>query len=147
MNDKFLTYWNPDDKQASCIIREGNEVFYGTAWCHPDDKDMANENTGTSYAIMRANIKMLQHKKNNVYRPSLKALKHLQSCMEISTHYNSKSYEAKMLQRQINYYEDMITITEKMIDDIREELKSTIDKKDEFYKKIRKARNQSDKIN
>ena len=57
--------------------------------------------------------------------------------MAFSPQYNPKSYEAKALQRQINYYEDMITLTEKAIDDLRKELKTTIDQKDNLYKKIR----------
>lgn len=137
MKEKYIMNWDPEEKIASCIIEDGNNIFYGSAWCHPDDKDFGNEATGCNYAMARANIKLLQHKKNNIYRPSLKALKHLQSCMVFSPQYNPKSYEAKALQRQINYYEDMITLTEKAIDDLRKELKTTIDQKDDLYKKIR----------
>lgn len=138
MKEKYIMNWDPEEKIASCIIEDSNNIFYGSAWCHPDDQDMGNELTGCNYAMARANIKLLQHKKNNIYRPSLKALKHLQACMNFSSHYNPKSYEARMLQRQINYYENMITITEKAIDDLRKELKTNIDQKDELYKKVRK---------
>ena len=35
--------WDDENKVATCLLYYKNKVFYGTASCHPDDMDFANE--------------------------------------------------------------------------------------------------------
>ena len=130
--------WNAEEFSALCTLTDRNEVFYGFATAHPNDQDLANEYTGLHIAENRALIKALQHRKNYVLTPGLKSLKHLYYSMKQSTHFNSKSYEAKMLNRQIQQYEDDIEATKQMIAEIKKHLKEYIEGKDSAYKKTRK---------
>ena len=55
-----------------------------------------------------------------------------------SKHYNQKSYEARMLHRQIKIKENQIkTLVNERLE-LREDLYRYLQKKEEFYKKIRK---------
>lgn len=130
--------WNGEEFSAQCTLTNGNEVFYGFAFAHPTDQDLANEYTGLHIAENRALIKALQHRKNYVLTPGLKSLKHLYYSMKQSTHFNPESYEAKMLNRQIRQYEDDIEATKQMIAEIKDHLKEYIAGKDSAYKKTRK---------
>ena len=130
--------WDAEEGIAQCVLVDGNEVFYGFASVHPDDRDLANEYTGLHIAENRAMINALQYRKNYVITPSLKALKHLYCSMQHSTHFNPKSYEAKMLNRQIQLFEDDLEATKETIAELKEYLKTYIQKKDEAYKAIRK---------
>jgi hypothetical protein len=60
--------------------------------------------------------------------------------MSHSTQFNPKSYENKMLQRQIRLLEFDLTTAHEMIQYERESLKEYIDKKDDMYKRIRRQR-------
>lgn len=60
--------------------------------------------------------------------------------MKHSKKFNEKSYENKMLQRQINMIKQDIQTVKEMIEEERNNLKSYIDTKDDFYKKVRANR-------
>ena len=137
-----IYHWDAEEGIAQCTLIDGNEVFYGFATVHPDDADLANEYTGLHIAQNRAIIKALQYRKNYVLVPGLKALKQLYYSMAHSTHFNPKSYEAKMLIRQIKLHEDDIQATKEAIEEGKKSLKEYIDAKDKAYKKTRKRNSQ-----
>lgn len=96
---------------AFCYIEKGDNLFLGSACLHPDDADIASEITGCEIAEARANIDMMQWIKNNEIKPGLKALKHLYSCVSMSSNFNPKSYENRLLRRQIRKFEnDLATV-------------------------------------
>lgn len=140
-----IYHWDAEEGFAQCTLIDGNEVFYGFATVHPDDQDLANEYTGLHIAENRATIKALQHRKNYILTPSLKALKHLYSSMRHSKQFNPTSYEAKMLNRQICLLEDDLEATKEAIAELREYLKTYLQKKDAAYKAIRK-RNKNEQL-
>ena len=119
---------------------EYNLTFTGTAYCHPDDDSWKNELVGIEIAKRRAWIKVYQHFKNHELRPQLNALKQLYHSMNRSKNFNEKSYENRMLQRQIRMITFDLTTINETIAELRKDLKHYIDKKDEFHRSIENLR-------
>ena len=143
MKKEPLFDYNSETGISSCLIedRDGN-IIYGIAKCHPDDMDMANEKTGCDFAYRRAYIKVLQAYKKEL-KTELKVLKQLYYSMNRSKYFNPKSYENKMLQRQIRQRQEDIEYTNNAIKEAKNKLNYIINEKDKFYKNIRKNRNQA----
>ena len=108
MSYKEYYYWDDERGHARFEIEDKNHMFIGHAQCHPDDMIVKNENFGIEIAEIRARLEQLRYIRDNEIKPALKALKHLHATMATSKHYNKKSYEAKMLWRQIKYYESCL---------------------------------------
>ena len=123
-----------------CTLTDGKRFFYGEAMCHDDDMDMLSEKTGCQIALWRAEINYYKHIKKYELTPSLKALNHLYSVMKNSKNFNQKSYENKMLQRQIRQIENDLTVVNNLLTMKKQELKTYIEEKDKFYKHIRANR-------
>lgn len=94
-------YFNYEDGKTNCIIEDKGIIGIGNALCHPDDKDVCSERTGSHIAEQRAKIHFLQNKKEVKLKPALQALNHLYSTMEQSKYFNQFSYEAKRIRKEI----------------------------------------------
>lgn len=138
---KSVYSWNPETFEAGCILYYNNNTFVGYAIAHPDDRDLAGQLTGCTIAEARANIALLQHRRDNEIIPGLKALNQLYYSMKHSKKYNEKSYENKMLYRQIKNLEEDLKLTKDLIKNYKESLKKYIKEKDERFKQIRAYRN------
>lgn len=125
---------------ATCVISYNNVFFVGEAKCHPDDMDFASERTGLCIAEARANIKLMTYIRDTTIKPALATLRHLQRNMESSKNYNPKSYEAKMVRGQLRSLEKDLAVANNDIAEEKQYLKEYIQKKDEFYKKMRAKR-------
>lgn len=89
--------WNEVTGSTMCAIEDQKgRVFIGTAMCHEDDKDMKSRRTGEEISYRRARIEQLRTLRSDL-KLELKALKQLYYSMKHSSHFNSKSYENKML--------------------------------------------------
>ena len=133
--------WDETAGIASCILTDGNIFFCGTASCHSDDADMMSEKTGCEIAYRRAKIESFKYYRNTL-KQQLKALNQLYYSMNQSQKFNPKSYENRMLQRQIQMIKlDLDTVNEMLVGE-RQKLKTYIDEKDKFYNQIRKMRKQ-----
>ena len=137
--------WDPETKTATCFLFDKNEVFVGIAQCHPDDEEFMSEKTGLIIAETRAQLDALRHLKNHVLKPELAALEHFYYTINKSKHYNKKSYEAKMLWRQMKIKKGEIAETQNAIIEIKKNLKQFIDDKDNFYKSVKKNREANNK--
>ncbi len=124
---------------ATCILYDGNKTYCGAALCHPDDKDMMSERTGQEIAFRRAEIQALRGFRDEI-KLELKSLKQLYYSINRSKYYNAKSYEARMLNRQIKTKESDLQTVKEYIKQKDKELRDYIAAKDEFYKKIRHNR-------
>ena len=131
--------WSKEEGTTVCAISDGKNTFYGMAHCHPDDADMMSEKTGCEIAYRRACIKAYKHSVSQL-KERLAALNQLYYSMKHSKNFNSKSYENKMLQRQIRLIKSDLAAVKEMI--VHEELglNALIVAKEEFYKAIRKQR-------
>lgn len=143
---KPIFNWNPEDKIASCIITDKEKIFYGTASCHPDDEDMMGEKTGCEIAFKRASIKLFRSYRDEL-KIELKTLEQLYYAMNRSKNFNKKSYETKMLLRAIRRTKNDLAEIKSILINEEQSLKSYIENKDKFYKRIRKNRQIEDKDN
>lgn len=132
--------WDDLNKVALCVIYDGQNTYYGQARCHEKDMDMCSEKTGCEIAFRRARIKYLQYYRDTL-KTQIKALNQLYYSMKHSKKFNPKSYENKMLQRQIRLTNLDLDTVKEMLTTEQQELKAYLDKKDIFYNRIRNKRN------
>lgn len=126
-----------------CYVKDDKgRLYIGTAMCHEEDRDMESWRTGEEIAFRRARMDYLRGQREYDIKPRLAALKHLQGCMRHSSQFNPKSYENRMLCRQIRLLEfDLATIKEELAY-ARKSLKEYIEGKDKIYKLIRTNKGQ-----
>lgn len=110
----------------------------GTAMCHEDDVDMMSWRTGEEIAFRRAKMDCLRIHRNADLLPRLAALNQLYYSMKHSTKFNPKSYENKMLQRQIRAIKFDLTTIKEMLAYEQKNLKEYIQGKEKVYQRIRK---------
>lgn len=137
---KYIHNWDEESKCATCIIQDKNQTFYGLATCHPDDEDMMNQNTGLEIATRRAEIKYFKYQRN-ILKIKLNTLHQVYNSMKDSKKFNSKSYESRMLRKQIFILNSELDVVKEIIANLQENLTTYINLKDEFYQGIRKNRN------
>lgn len=138
---KPIFHYDKETGCSTCVIETKYGKFSGTACCHPDDMDMASEKVGCEIAYSRAAIDSLKHERDNIIKPSLKALKQLYYSMNRSKKFNPKSYEYKMLKRQIECWEFDLAVINDMIDTERTWIRDYINTKEALYQNIRANRN------
>ena len=131
--------WDAEYGIATCTIFYNNKTFTGTANCHPEDTDVMSRLTGQIIAETRATISYLSHIRDNELRPQLNSLLQLYYSMNRSKNFNPKSYEAKMLYRQITLIKNDLEAIKEEITNIKQNLKDYINQKELSYKKIREV--------
>ena len=142
MKNEPIFNWDEETGIASCILSDGEKVYTGFAQCHPDDEDMKGQKTGCEIAFRRARINALRGYRDEL-KIRLSTLNQLYHSMNISYRFNEKSYENKMLQRQIRQINFDLATAKEMIATEQENLRTYIKEKDEFYTKTRMRRNKA----
>lgn len=142
MKNEPIFNWDEEAGIASCILSDGEKVYTGFAQCHPDDEDMKGQKTGCEIAFRRARINALRGYRDEL-KIRLSTLNQLYHSMNISYRFNEKSYENKMLQRQIRQINFDLATAKEMIATEQENLRTYIKEKDEFYTKTRMRRNKA----
>ena len=87
----------------------------------------------------RAIIKRLQHIKNNIIKPELKALKNALNVLNQSSKCNPKSQEMRILRKQIKVKENDLATVKAEIAMEKQYLSDYIKNKEIIYNKIRQA--------
>ena len=136
MKNEPILHWDEEAGVASCIVSDNEKVYTGFARCHPDDSDMSSQKTGCEIALRRAKIAALRGYRDEL-KIRLSALKQLYYSMNKSQRFNAKSYENKMLQRQIRQINFDLDTTKEMIATEEQNLRTYIADKDKFYQKVR----------
>ena len=139
MKNEPIFNWDEEAGIASCILSDGEKVYTGFAQCHPDDEDMKGQKTGCEIAFRRARINTLRGYRDEL-KIQIKALNQLYYSMNKSTKFNEKSYENRMLQRQIRMINFDLATTKEMIATEEQNLRAYIKSKDVFYTQTRKRR-------
>ena len=142
MKHEPIFNWDEETGISSCILSDGEKIYTGFAQCHPDDSDMKGQKTGCEIAFRRARINALRGYRDEL-KIQLKALNQLYYSMNLSYRFNEKSYENKMLQRQIRQINFDLATAKEMIATEQESLRVYIKEKDEFYNKTRMRRNKA----
>ena len=134
------------DGYAKCLAEDDmGRVFIGEAWCADEDKDFESMIMGSAIAEMRAQIEAAK-----TYRDDLKikisALNQLYYSMKHSKQFNPKSYENKMLHRQIKLLENDLSIAKHQLAVLKLDLFEYINDKDQLHKKIKENRSASNDL-
>ena len=137
MNKQPEYTWSERYGTATCTLFYKNYEFTGVANCHPDDKDMMSKLTGQTIAEYRATLKYLRFIRDCELQPQLKSLKQLYYSMNHSKYFNPKSYEVKMLYRQINQLTEDLKENKYLIDLTKKELKTYLTTKERDHKQLR----------
>ena len=137
MNKQPEYTWSERYGTATCTLFYKNYEFTGVANCHPDDQDMMSKLTGQTIAEYRATIKYLRFIRDCELQPRLKALKQLYYSMNHSKYFDPKSYEAKMLYRQINILKEDLKENKYLIDFTKQELETYLITKERDHKQLR----------
>ena len=141
MKNKTKIEWFEEPGLALCTITDSyDRTYHAEAFCHSNDQDMKSEKTGCEIANRRAEIMVLKGYVKNELKPRLRALKQLYYSMNRSKYFNEKSYENKMLQKQIHVIKNELDTTNQIIAELEYDLSRYLDEKDKFYKKIRHLR-------
>ena len=98
---------------------------------------MMSKLTGQTIAEYRATIKYLQFIRDCELQPQLKALKQLYYSMNHSKYFSPKSYEAKMLYRQINILQEDLKENKYLIDFTKAQLEAYIVGKEHDHQQLR----------
>ena len=141
MSQNYTTEYEYGYGTSCFAIIYKDQIFFGKAECHPDDKDMESERTGLTIAEARAHIKMLKFIKQHEIQPVIDAYRHLLKNIQSSTHHNPKAYESCMLRSQLSHWETKLAEITTNIADEEKYLKEYTDQKDKLYRRLR-ARNQ-----
>ena len=139
MKNEPIFSWEEERGIASCILSDGEKIYTGFAQCHPDDEDMKGQKTGCEIAFRRARINALRGYRDEL-KIKLAVLNQLYHSMDMSHRFNPKSYENKMLQRQIRMTNFDLDTTKEMIATEKQNLNTYIKEKDDFYRKTRVRR-------
>ena len=137
MNRQPQYLWNENTGTAIATIFYKNYTFTGEAQCHPDDQDMMSKLTGQTIAEYRAILKYLRFIRDCELQPQLKSLKQLYYSMNHSKYFHPKSYEVKMLYRQINQLTEDLKENKYLIDLTKKELKTYLITKERDHTQLR----------
>jgi len=130
------------DGYAKCVAEDDmGRVFMGEAWCADEDKDFESMIMGSTIAEMRAQIAAAKTYRDDL-KIKLSALNQLYYSMKHSKQFNPKSYENKMLHRQIKLIEGDLEIAKHQLAVLKLDLFEYINDKDAYHQKIRKMRAQ-----
>ena len=137
MNKEPIYEWHNDEGVAVCVLQYKTMTITGLAQCHPDDEDMKSKLTGETIAELRAVIKLWQFIRDFEIMPQLKSLKQLYYSMNHSKYFDPRSYEAKMLYRQIKLLEEDLVAVKEEIQRSKDELKAYLETKEKDHEKLR----------
>lgn len=136
MKNEPIFTWDEESGVASCILSDGEKIYTGFAQCHPDDNDMKGEKTGCEIAFKRARIHALRGYRDEL-KIKLSTLKQLYYTMNRSKHFNPKSYENRMLQRQLRMINFDLDTVKEILATEEQNLREYLKNKDDFYVKTR----------
>lgn len=123
MKEHIEHSYNPETGLSSFTIYYKNIPIIATAQCSPEDRqaNLQSNVLGLIIAEKRAWRKYYAYVRDNSIKPQLEALHQLYYSMKHSKQFNSKSYEAKMLFRQIKYHEEDLEFIKSEIKSLKAE--------------------------
>lgn len=141
--------WDAETHTATCVLTIQNKKFSGRAICHEDDLDMESMHTGLFIAEARARIEYLKYLRDDC-QAKLQALLDFYFTINNSRHFNTKSYESRMLIRQIKFRQENLEMAKDLLNEERAYLKTYLETKENTYQAFRNLRksgiNPADKI-
>ena len=143
INDSRTHFSYDPETHTTYCKREGKHTrFYGSARCHPNDWEFESKLVGEHYAYTRSMIEELVANRNEL-RAELKVLKHLYNILEQNPRVHYDSIECFTIRKQIKNIERDIADVRDLIRTTKQEMREMMEAKDEFYKKLRKVREEN----
>ena len=131
--------WNEEMGVAKCVLYYKDLEFCGTAYCHPEDRDMKNKLMGQRIAEKRAILEFLRFIRDYEIKIKLDTLNHYYYGIKQSKNFNKESYEVKSLYRQIHLLEKDLVLVRQEISDTKNMIKGYIEQKEQEHNKLRKV--------
>jgi len=139
MKRKPAFSWDPETGSALCILYDRNNLYYGTAQCADQDKDMMSEKTGCEIAYHRAMISALRSHRDEL-QAQYQGLHNYYYSMNNSKYFDPESYPIRRLKDHLEMIKNDISVIKDEIKKEQNFLNLYITDKDNFYKKIRSNR-------
>lgn len=95
------SYFNEVLGKSISVIKHKKKKYYGYAWIHPEDKEIASKYTGCRYAEMRAEIKALKAEHKREKAACEECRKFVKACSQYKN-FDKDSPTAKAMYRQLN---------------------------------------------
>ena len=134
--------YDPETHTTYCEREVKHGKYYGEAKCHPNDWEFESKLVGEYYAYTRSMLKELSSNREEL-RAQIKGLKHLYNILEQNPRVHYDSIECYTIRRQIKLMERDLADIRALIKTTKQELYEYMTAKDEFYKKLRKARSEN----
>lgn len=143
INDSRTHFSYDPETHTTYCEREGKHTkFYGSARCHPNDWEFESKLVGEHYAYTRSMIEELVANRNEL-RAELKVLRHLYNILEQNPRVHYDSIECFTIRKQIKNIERDLADVRDLIRTTKSEMRDMMEAKDEFYKKLRKVREEN----
>lgn len=138
--NKIELSYDHDTHTATCVIHDfkKNISYTGTAKCREQEFDFESERIGSHIAEIRAAIAMYKHERDYEFKPRLRALNQLYYSMKHSSNFNSNSYEARMLSKQIELTQADIKAMDLLIEDFKGALNDYFEDCKQYFEHMRK---------
>ena len=139
MKKKITIFYDPVTGETECTIFYDNQIFEGTAACHPADySDFCSERTGCQIAECRANLQALRYRKKQL-KFKIDVLESLYKDIKNSSKH-TYNFEFKILQKHIKNMKKELAEVKEDIQQEKSFLNSYIDQKEKFYQTVRDSR-------
>lgn len=132
-----IDYDYTDGISTCIIVTKDGRTAIGSAYCHPNDYDVASEFTGCHIAFLRACIEDLRYQRD-VIMQQIQSLKDYYYTINQKDDFNEDAYEIRMLKRRIKYLENRLEQIRDDINGTQESLTTYIQVKHEYAEKYRK---------
>ncbi|MCF0125095.1 MAG: hypothetical protein HUJ68_04950 [Clostridia bacterium] len=132
-------YFNEKTGEATYIYKYKNQEFVGKAFCSKEDKDFCSELLGIKIAELRAYVKYLKVKKEDL-KNRLSTLEGVVNNMKTSKDFDITSNYGKKLQFSICDCKRELQEVKRLIKEIPKSLDMELEQREDFYNKIRNKR-------
>lgn len=138
------SYFNETLGKSISVVKHRKKQYYGYAWIHPEDKEIASKYTGCRYAEMRAEIKALkaEHKKEKAACEECR--KFVKACSQYKN-FDKDSSTAKAMYRQLNRRIKRVNDLADQINQKVQDLEIAIKQKDIVHKALERKVNKNNK--
>ena len=131
--------FNEGTGKSTSVVKHKKRKYYGYAWLHPEDKEIASKYTGCRYAEMRAEIKALKDEYKKEKKACEECRKFVKACSQYKN-FDKESLTAKVMFRQLNRRIKQVNNLADQINQKMQDLEIAIKQKDIVSKALERKR-------
>lgn len=133
---RFYKY-DSEANKAEYLIHDHQNVYKGEAYCHPEDKEFANQQTGLMIAQTRAQIACFKAKRKES-KMKFKTLSDFHKSLLGTKKYDVDSYCERHFNKELEALKEEIEIYDDMVKSLTLYLSEYLNQREEYYQKYRK---------